>query len=94
MYFISLILTYQVRKITALLRCTPNQVGTGYKLNSQPKNPARAKLAAINNQKMAVAGLRFDADSSEVFHIIDIIISGHEKDSFDPLYRQTSWHRP
>ena len=49
-YFISLILTYKVRKKTALLRCNANQVSTGHKLHFQPKNPARAKLAAINNK--------------------------------------------
>ena len=32
-----------------MLRCTANQAGTGHKLNFLPKNPARAKLAAINN---------------------------------------------
>ena len=48
-YFISLILSYKVRKNTALLRCTANQVGKGHKLHFQPKNPAWTKLAAINN---------------------------------------------
>ena len=48
--FISLILTYKVRKKADLLRCTSNQVGTVHKLHFQPKNPARAKLAAINNK--------------------------------------------
>ena len=48
--FISFIISYKVRKKTYLLRCTTNQVGTGYKLHFQPKNPARAKLAAINNK--------------------------------------------
>ena len=37
-------------KKTALIRCTANQAGTGHKLHFQPKNPARAKLAAINNK--------------------------------------------
>ena len=36
--------------MTALLRCTAKQVGTGYQLNFQPKNQERAKLAAINNK--------------------------------------------
>ena len=49
MRYISLILSYKVRKNTALLCCTANQVGIGQKLHFQPKNPARAKLAAINN---------------------------------------------
>ena len=49
-YFISLILIYKVRKKTALLRCTANQVGTGHKLHFQPKRPVRAKLAAINHK--------------------------------------------
>ena len=44
--------------------------------------------------KMAVARLRCDADSSEEFHIIDTIIYTQEKDSFSPLYRQPSRHRP
>ena len=38
------------KKNTALLRCTANQDGTGHKLHFQPKNPAWAKLAAINNK--------------------------------------------
>ena len=50
-YFISFILTCQVRKNTTLLSCTANQVGTGHKLHFQPKNQAWAKLAAINNKK-------------------------------------------
>ena len=49
-YFISLILSYKVRKNTSLLHCTANQVGTGQKLHFQPKNPAWAKLAAIINK--------------------------------------------
>ena len=49
-YFISFILSYKVRKKTALLCCTANQAGTGHKLHFQPKNPARAKLAPINNK--------------------------------------------
>ena len=44
--------------------------------------------------KMAVARMRCDGDSSEVFHIIDTIILGQEKDSFAPLYRQPSHNRP
>ena len=43
---------------------------------------------------MAVARLRFDADSLEVFHIIYTNIYGHEKDSFAMLYRQPSQHMP
>ena len=50
-------------KKTALLRCTANQAGTGRKLRFQPKNSARAKLAAIIN-KTAVSWLRCDAESS------------------------------
>ena len=60
-------------KKTALLSYTSNQIRTGHKLHFQPKNPVKAKLAAINN-KMAVARLRYNEDSSEVFHIIDTII--------------------
>ena len=37
-------------KNIALLCRTANQAGTGHKLHFQPKNPARAKLAAINNK--------------------------------------------
>ena len=48
--FMSLILSYKVRKNTALLCCNTNQAGTGHKLHFQPNNPARAKLAAINNK--------------------------------------------
>ena len=48
--FISLILSYKVRKKTSLLCCTATQVGTGKNFHFQPKNPARAKLAAINNK--------------------------------------------
>ena len=50
--YISLLLSYMIRKKTALLRCTANQVGTGHKLHFQPKNPAWAKLAAINNNNV------------------------------------------
>ena len=49
MRFISLIISYKVRKKKALLCCTANQAGIGHKLRFQPKNPARANLAAINN---------------------------------------------
>ena len=49
-YFISLIISYKVRKKTALLFCTSNQSEIGHKLHFWPKNPARAKLAAINNK--------------------------------------------
>ena len=35
-YFISFIIIFKVRKNTALLRCTANQVGTGHKLHFQP----------------------------------------------------------
>ena len=48
--FISLILSYNVRKKKTLLNCTTNQVSTGHKLHFKPKYPARAKLAAINNK--------------------------------------------
>ena len=37
-------------KKTALIRCTANQADTGHKLDFQPKNPVKAKLAAINNK--------------------------------------------
>ena len=51
-YYISLILlSYKVMKKTALIFCTVNQSGTGHKIHFQPKHPARAKLAAINNKK-------------------------------------------
>ena len=83
--FISIILSYNIRKKTAFIRCTANQAGTGHKLHFQPKNPARAKLATCNNKK-AVAQLRCDADISEVLHTIDTIIQDPENDSFDPLY--------
>ena len=43
--------------------------------------------------KMAVAGLRCDADSSEIYHIIDNNIYGQEKYSFASLYLQPSQHR-
>ena len=48
--FISFILTYKVRKNIALLCCTANQVSIDHKLHFKPKNPARAKLAAVNNK--------------------------------------------
>ena len=48
--FISLILLQKVRKKTALLRCIFYNSGTGHMINFQPKNPAGAKLAAINNK--------------------------------------------
>ena len=49
-YLISLILSYEARIKTALLRCTANQSGIGHNLHFQPKNLAWAKLAAINNK--------------------------------------------
>ena len=64
-YLISLILSYKVRNNTALLRCNANQVGTGHNLHSQPKNPVRTKLAAIN--KKNVCG------TAEVIFVIMII---------------------
>ena len=65
-YFISLILPYKVRKKTALIRCTSNQVSTGHKLHFRPKNPAWAKLAAINifkQDRKRSEERRVDADS-------------------------------
>ena len=47
--FISLILSYKIRKNTAFLRCTANQSVTDHKLHFQPKHPAGAKLTAINS---------------------------------------------
>ena len=49
-YFISLIISYQVGKNTDFLRCTANQVGIRHNLHFQPKHPARAKFAAIDNK--------------------------------------------
>ena len=72
--FISLILSYKVRKKTDLLRCNTNQAGTGHKLHFQPKIPGRAKLAAINNKNESVAQLGRDANSSGVFYINNNII--------------------
>ena len=48
--FISLILSYNVRKNTYFLYCTGYHVGTGHKLHFQPKNIARAKMAALKNK--------------------------------------------
>ena len=48
--FISLVISYKVSKKKYLLCCTSNQASTGHKLHFQPKNPARAKLTAINNK--------------------------------------------
>ena len=39
-----------IREETSFLCCAANQVRTGHKLHFQPKNQARAKLAAINNK--------------------------------------------
>ena len=44
--------------------------------------------------KMDVARLRCNTDSLEEFHIIDTIILGQEKDSFDLLYRQKRLQMP
>ena len=44
--------------------------------------------------KMAVARLRCDGESSEIYHIIDTIILGQRKYSFAPLYRQPNRNRP
>ena len=45
-----MIISYAISKKTALLCCTANQSSTGHKLHFQPKHPARAKLAEINNK--------------------------------------------
>ena len=50
--FISVILSYKISKNIVFLRCTAKQVGTGHKVYFQPKNPARAKLAVINNKNV------------------------------------------
>ena len=71
--FISLILSYKVRKKIDLLRCTANQVGTGRKLRFRPKIQLGSNWQQ-STTKMAVARLRCDADSLEVFYIIDTII--------------------
>ena len=92
-YFISLIISNKVRKKTAFLRFTANQVGTGqssiYSQNIQ---------LGINSQQstanMALARLSYNADISKVFNIIDTIISGQEKDSFALLYLQASRYMP
>ena len=81
--FISLILSYKIRKKKALLRCTTNLASTGHKLHFQPKHLAWAKLAAINI-KMAVSWLRCVVDSSEEFHIIYTIIKYSEKKALLP----------
>ena len=72
--FISLMLSYKVTKNTALLHCTANQVGTGHKLNFQPKHPARSK----STSKMADAQIRCDADGfgSISYHLYYHIRSG------------------
>ena len=49
-YYISLILSYKVRKYTYFFRCTANQVVSVHKLHFHHKLSVRAKLAAINNK--------------------------------------------
>ena len=41
---------------TALILFTANQAGTDHKVNFQLKHPARAKLAAINNNNSCCMG--------------------------------------
>ena len=72
-YFISLILTYKVRKKAYLLRHTANQFGTGPKLHFSLKTQLGPNWQQ-STTKMAVARLRCNAEVSEVFHIIDTII--------------------
>ena len=48
--FISLILSNKVRKKTALICFIAKQGGTDHKLDFEPKNPALANLAAMNNK--------------------------------------------
>ena len=92
-YFISLTLAYKVMKNTYLLCCTVNQVGTGHKLHFQPKIQLGPNWQQ-STTKMTMARLRYDAERSEVFHIIDTIILGQETYSFGPLYCQPSGNRP
>ena len=56
-----------------MVRCNANLVSTGHMLYFQPKHPARAIFAAINN-RLDVARLRCNVDSFKVFLIINSII--------------------
>ena len=60
---------YMVRKNTALLRCTANQVGTGHELNFQPRHQAWDQLAAINNKNgCGMAEVNFRKFMSVSYH--------------------------
>ena len=67
--FISLILSYKVRKKTALLCCTAKKGRTDHNLHYQLKHPALAKLAAINNKN--------SCGTAEVFWRIVLRVSYH-----------------
>ena len=58
---------------TGFICNTANQVGTGHMLHFSPNIQLGPNLQQ-STTKMAVAWLRYDADSSEEFHIIDTII--------------------
>ena len=91
---LSFILTYKVRKNTALLCCTTNQVGTDHKLQFQPKHPARAKLAAINNNNGCGTPEVWWTQFRKYFISLILSYKISKKDSFAPLYLQPSRHRP
>ena len=70
-------LSYKVREKISMIRCTANQAGTGHKLHFQPKHPARAKLAAINNKNGCdTAEVWFRKFKSVSYHLYYHIWSG------------------
>ena len=61
-YFISLIISYNIRKKTALFRCNANQADTDHKLHFSPKIQLGPNWHQ-STTKMAVARLSCDGDS-------------------------------
>ena len=59
----------------ALIHCTGNQAGTGHKLHFSSKIQLGPNWQQ-STTKMAVARLRCNKESSEVFHLIDNKIYG------------------
>ena len=71
--FIPLILSSQIRKKTYFLRVPPTKLAQTIISIVSPKIQLGPNWQQSTTM-MAVARLRFNADSSEVFHIIDTII--------------------
>ena len=71
--FISLILSYKFSKIQIFSVVPPTKSAQAISSIFSPKIELGPNWQS-STEKMAVAQLRCDADSSEVFHIIDTIL--------------------